>query len=92
MYSLDLTLKYSPIPVSVQRKEQGDAEALYQSVLSAMKGSTATVIELTCEKDEDKKIALLSDQISALILNKKGGAAAGNTGVGFFGTGSRPNE
>ena len=68
MYSLDLTLKYSPMPVSVQRKEEGDATALYQSILDAMKGGTATLIELTCEKDEDKKVAFLSDQVSAVIL------------------------
>ncbi|ACA98167.1 MULTISPECIES: hypothetical protein [Cyanophyceae] len=86
MYSLDLTLKYSPIPVSVQRKEADAAQALYQSVLEAMKGDYATLLELTCEKDEDKKIALLSDQISAVVLNKKSGAAAGGRVPGFFAT------
>ncbi|WP_099239822.1 hypothetical protein [Synechococcus sp. BDU 130192] len=86
MYSLDLTLKYSPIPVSVQRKEADAAQALYQSVLEAMKGDHATLLELTCEKDEDKKIALLSDQISAVVLNKKSGAAAGGRVPGFFAT------
>ncbi|MEB3226028.1 MAG: hypothetical protein VKJ86_09515 [Synechococcus sp.] len=86
MYSLDLTLKYSPIPVSVQRKEADAAQALYQSILEAMKGSQATILELTCEKDEDKKIALLSDQISAVVLNKKSGAAAAGRVPGFFAT------
>ncbi|MBV5257721.1 hypothetical protein FLX56_04700 [Synechococcus moorigangaii CMS01] len=84
MYSLDLTLKYSPIPVSVQRKEGEAAQALYQSVLDAMKGDQVTILELTCDKDEDKKIALLSDQISAVILNKKSGAAAAGRVPGFF--------
>lgn len=86
MYSLDITLKYSPMPVSVQRNEEGAAHALYQSVLDAMRGSEATLLELTCEKDEGKKIALFSDQISAVILNKKGGAAAGGRVPGFFAT------
>lgn len=86
MYSLDLTLKFSPMPVSVQRKEEGDAQALYQSVLDAMKGDKAILLELTCDKDEDKKIALISDQISAVILNKKSGAAAGGRVPGFFST------
>ena len=84
MYSLDLTLKYSPMPISVQRKEEGDAATLYKSILDAMKGGSATLIELTCEKDEDKKVALLSDQISAVILNKKSGAAASGRTPGFF--------
>ncbi|AFY39339.1 UPF0367 protein [[Leptolyngbya] sp. PCC 7376] len=86
MYSLDLTLKYSPMPVSVQRKEEEAAKALYQSVLDTMKAGTATVIELTCEKDEDKKVAFLSDQISAVILNKRSGAAASGRTPGFFAT------
>ncbi|BAW95269.1 hypothetical protein NIES970_01710 [[Synechococcus] sp. NIES-970] len=86
MYSLDLTLKYSPIPVSVQRKEAEAAQALYYSVLEAMRSDHATILELTCEKDEDKKIALLSDQISAVILNKKSGAAAAGRVPGFFAT------
>lgn len=84
MYSLDLTLKFSPMPVSVQRKEAGDAQALYQSVIDAMKSGEARLLELSCDKDEDKKIALLSDQISAVILNKKSGAAAGGRVPGFF--------
>ncbi|MGB2926042.1 MAG: hypothetical protein WBB82_12130 [Limnothrix sp.] len=86
MYSLDLTLKFSPMPVSVQRKEEGDAHALYQSVIDAMKGNEATLIELSCDKDEEKKIALFSDQISAAILNKKSGAGSAGRVPGFFAT------
>ena len=86
MYSLDITLKYSPMPVSVQRKEEEAAKALYQSVLDAMKGGGATLLELTCEKDEDKQVAFRSDQISAVILNKRSGAAASGRTPGFFAT------
>ncbi len=86
MYSLDLTLKYSPIPISVQRKEAEDAQTLYQSILEAVKSSEAILVELTCDKDEDKKVALLSDQISAVILSKRSGAAAGGRVPGFFAT------
>jgi hypothetical protein len=86
MYSLDLTLKYSPMPVSVQRKDDDSARTLYQSIVDAMRSGNATVIELTCDKEEDKKIALMSDQISAVSLNKKSGAAAAGRVPGFFAT------
>ena len=86
MYSIDLSLKFSPVPVSVQRKEEDGAKALYQSIVDAMKSDSATLIELSCEKDEDKQVALLSDQISAVALNKRSGAAASGRTPGFFAT------
>lgn len=83
MYSLDITFKHSPASVSVQRKEEEAAKALYQSVIDAMKGESATLLELTCEKDEDKKAAFFSDQISTAVLNKRSGAAASGRTAGF---------
>jgi hypothetical protein len=83
MYTIDVTLKYSPIAVSVQRKDQEDAEALYQQILTAMR-STPQLIELTCEKQPEKKVSLFSDQISAVILSQKSGAAASGRPTGFF--------
>jgi hypothetical protein len=84
MISIDLTLKYSPIPVSVQRKEEADANALYQSLVEALKSPTPQVIELTCDKQTEKKVALLSDQITAVILSQKDGSSAAGRVPGFF--------
>lgn len=84
MYTIDLTLKYSPIPVSVQRKESADAEALYQKIAAAMSANPATLIELTCEKEIEKKVAVMSDQIGAVILSQKDSAAAAGRVPGFF--------
>ena len=76
MISVDLTLKYSPLPVSVQRKEKDDAEALYQTIIGAMQSATPQLLELACEKQTEKKVAIMSDQISAVIVSEKDGAAA----------------
>ena len=54
MISIDLALKYTPIPISVQRKEVADAEILYQQIVTAMQ-SSPQLIELTCEKQTEKK-------------------------------------
>lgn len=84
MFSIDITLKYSPIPVSVQRKEAEDAESLYKEVTEAMTNATPRLIELTCEKQPEKKVAVFSDQISAVIVSQKSGASAAGRAPGFF--------
>jgi hypothetical protein len=86
MYSIDITLRNTALPViSVQRKEKEAAEAVYQEVLQAMREANANhLLELTCEKQEDKKIALFSDQITAVVISKQTGSAAGDRVPGFF--------
>jgi hypothetical protein len=83
MYSIDITLKLSPIPISVQRKEEEGAEALYQMILNAMRSPNPELLELTCEKQTDKKVAVFSDQISAVIISQKSGAASTGRAPGF---------
>ncbi len=83
MFSIDLTLKYSPIPITVQRKESADAQKVYEEVMNALKSATPQLVELTCEKDSEKKVAVFSDQISAVILSQKDGSPAGRP-AGFF--------
>jgi hypothetical protein len=41
------------------------------------------LLELTCEKQTDKKVAVLSDQISAVIVSQKSGAASTGRAPGF---------
>ena len=84
MISIDLALKYTPIPVSVQRKEIEDAQTLYQRIITAIKSPTPELIELTCEKQTEKKVAVMSDQISAVILSQKDGGTAAGRVPGFF--------
>ena len=83
MYSIDITLKLSPIPISVQRKEEAAADSLYQTILNAMRSPNPELLELTCEKQTDKKVAVFSDQISAVIVSQKSGAASTGRVPGF---------
>ncbi|XTZ11948.1 MAG: hypothetical protein ACP8RL_08000 [cyanobacterium endosymbiont of Rhopalodia inflata] len=84
MISIDLTLKYTSILISVQRKETEDADSLYEKIISAMRSETSELIELTCEKQTEKKVAVMSDQISAVILSQKDGASSAGRVPGFF--------
>ena len=84
MFTIDLLVRYIPMPLSVQKKEESEAQALYQEILEKMKGATSEIIELTCDKQEDKKIAVLSDQVTGVIISQKDGAATGAKVPGFF--------
>ena len=84
MFTIDVVLQDIPLPVSVQKKEQEAAENLYQQILSAMRSGSAELIELTCDKEEDKKVAIKGNLISAVSLNKKSGGMAEGRVPGFF--------
>lgn len=84
MYSIDITLQYSPIPVSVQRKEAKDAQTVYTEITKALTSETPKLVELTCEKEPEKKVAFLSNQVSAVIISQKSGGVASGRTPGFF--------
>ena len=71
MYCIELTIKLSPIPLVVQRKEHGDAQRLYSEVVDAIKNGNQKLLELTCEKVEDKKITVLVSEITAVQIYEK---------------------
>ena len=85
MFIIDLTLKGSPLALSIQRKEATAAEALYQEILTALRATSPQVLELTCEREPEKKIGILSSEISAVQLSEKAGAAASGRPATFFG-------
>jgi hypothetical protein len=84
MFTIDLTIKNTALPISVQKKEEKDAEALYQEVVAAMRSDVPKLIELTCDKQEGKKVAVKSDSIGAVIVSQKDGGAAAGRVPGFF--------
>lgn len=84
MYTIDIVLQDIPLPVSVQRKESEAAESLYQQLLQVMRSGSSDLVELTCEKDEDKKVAVKGNLISGISLNKKSGGMAEGRVPGFF--------
>ena len=71
MYCIELTIKLSPMPLVVQRKEHGDAQMLYSEVVDSIQKGTQRFLELTCEKVEDKKITVLVSEITAVQIYEK---------------------
>lgn len=84
MFTIDLTLKNTPVPLSVQRKTEEEAQATYQEILKALRSETSQVLELSCDHQPEKKIAVLSNQIAAVIISQKSGAAGAGRTPGFF--------
>ncbi|MBD0345036.1 MAG: hypothetical protein ICV63_09495 [Coleofasciculus sp. Co-bin14] len=84
MITIDLSLKNTPLPLSVQRKSAEEAEATYQDILKAMRSETPQLLELTCDHQPEKKIAVFSNQITAVIVSQKSGAAGAGRVPGFF--------
>ena len=71
MYCIELTIKLSPMPLVVQRKEHEDAQRLYSEVADAIQKGNQRLLELTCEKVEDKKITVLVSEITAVQIYEK---------------------
>jgi hypothetical protein len=84
MFTIDIVLQDIPLPISVQRKELEAAEGMYQKIMEAMGSGSTEIIELTCDKDEDKKVAVKGNLICAISLNKKSGGMAEGRVPGFF--------
>jgi hypothetical protein len=83
MYTVEVTLRGTPLSLSVQRKELKDATTLYRSVLDAMQSGTPKMLELTCEKETDKNIGILISEVSAVQISEKGGGAVAGRMTGF---------
>ncbi len=71
MYCIELTIKLSPLPLLVQRKEHGDAQRLYSEVVDSIQKGNQRLLELTCEKVEDKRITVLVSEITAVQIYEK---------------------
>jgi hypothetical protein len=84
MFTIDLTLKNTPVPLSVQRKSAEEAEATYQEILKAMSSESPKLLELSCDHQAHKKIGVLSSQIGAVMVSQKSGAAGAGRTPGFF--------
>ena len=71
MYCIELTIKLSPMPLIVQRKDHRDAQRLYSEVVDSIQKGNQRLLELTCEKVEDKKITVLVSEITAVQIYEK---------------------
>ncbi len=71
LYCIELTIKLNPIPFVVQRKEHRDAKRLYAEVVDSIKKGNQGLLELTCEKVEDKRITVVMSEITAVQIYEK---------------------
>ena len=59
------------MPLIVQRKEHRDAQRLYSEVVDSIQKGNQKLLELTCEKVEDKRITVLVSEITAVQIYEK---------------------
>tara|TARA_B100000700_G_scaffold305042_1_gene378418 strand:- start:542 stop:766 length:225 start_codon:yes stop_codon:yes gene_type:complete len=59
------------MPLIVQRKEHEEAQRLYSEVIESIQKGNQRLLELTCEKVEDKKITVLVSEIIAVQVYEK---------------------
>ena len=83
MYVIELSLKFSPLPLSVQRKELTEANALYNKIRQCMEKGQPRLLELTCEKVEDKKMTVLVQEVLAVQIYETTAATGGAKRPGF---------
>jgi hypothetical protein len=83
VYVVELSLKLSPMPFSVQRKEREAAERLYGEVRQALESGQPRLLELSCEKEESKRVTLLSSEVVAVQVCEKSATGGGSRRPGF---------
>ena len=83
MYCIELSIKLSPIPLIVQRKEHGDAKRVYSEIIDTIQKGNQRLLEMTCEKVEDKKITVLVSEIIAVQIYEKTSSSGSSKRPGF---------
>ncbi len=71
------------MPVAVQRKEQSAAQELYNQIKQAMESGQPHLLELRCEKEESKRVSLLTSEIVAVLTYEKSSLGGGSKRPGF---------
>ena len=84
MFTLELSLKYSPFPISIQKKEHDEVLRVFEQIKNAMRNNAdSALIDLTCDKMNSKSIAVLSTEIIAVQIYEKSAIAGGSKRPGF---------
>ena len=84
MYLLELGLKYSPFPLSIQKKEYEEVKKIYDEIKSSIgNNNNSNLIELKCDKVEDKLIAVRAQDIISVQIYEKSSVAGGAKRPGF---------
>ena len=85
MYSLELSMRYSPFPLSIQKKEFEDVKKIYDEIKNAMNENVeaSNLIELRCDKVQDKLIAVRAKEVVSVQIYEKSSVAGGAKRPGF---------
>ena len=85
MYIVELSLKHTALPMSVQKKTIEAANEAYAMILDALKTGQPVIVELACDKQEGKKLSVLVSELAAVqVYEKSGGASSSGKAAGFF--------
>ena len=85
MYSLELSLRYSPFPLSIQKKEFDEVKRIYDEIKNIINDTaqTSNLIELSCDKVQDKLITVKAKEIISVQIYEKSSVAGGAKRPGF---------
>ena len=85
MYSLEISLRYSPFPLSIQKKDYEDVKRIYDEIKDFMQGknTNSDLIEISCEKVQDKLITVLAREVISVQIYEKSSVAGGSKRPGF---------
>ena len=79
VFTVEISLKRNPLPLTVQRREQADAEALLQTLGGAITSQRPELLHLSCDTSSERKILLLSDEIAAVQMYERSSGSSGRT-------------
>ncbi len=83
VYIVELALKLSPFPLSVQRKNLEDAQILYRHLRETLEKGNPRLLELTCEQVDEKKVTVLTSEVIAIQIYEKTASGGGSKRPGF---------
>ena len=85
MYSLEISLRYSPFPLSIQKKDYEEVKRIYDEIKDFMNGNNqhSALIELSCEKVQDKIMTVLAKEVISVQIYEKSAVAGGSKRPGF---------
>ena len=84
VFIVEIALKLSPLPLSVQRKELPGALDLLERLKQAMASDNdRTIVELSCEKSEGKRVLVIGSEIASVQVYEKSSVGSGSKRPGF---------
>ena len=85
MFTIDLTLRNTAFPFSIERESEEEAQKIYQQIMDAMKSQSPEIMEIESEGKIKKKVAVRTSEISGIQMTQKDGSGvAGGRQPGFF--------